>query len=72
VLFHRPASVQDGAVDAAGQLRGMVNGYRVAQALHVAAMLGISDLLADRRRTLADNAEAAAVTLRNAATRPDS
>ena len=46
--------VQDGAVDAAGQLRRMVNGYLVAQALHVAATLGISDLLADRPRTVAD------------------
>jgi hypothetical protein len=52
VLFRRPGSVQDGVVDTAGQLRGMVNGYQVAQALHVAATLGISDLLADRRRTV--------------------
>jgi hypothetical protein len=36
----------------------MVNGYQVSQALHVAATLGISDLLADRRRTVADLAAA--------------
>jgi hypothetical protein len=45
-------------VDAAGELERMVNGYQVAQALHVAAALGISDLLADRPRTVADLAEA--------------
>jgi hypothetical protein len=46
-------------MDAAGQLREMVNGYQVAQALHVAAALGVSDLLADRPRTVADLAAAA-------------
>lgn len=33
-------------MDPTRQLRSMVNGYQVSQALHVAAMLGISELLA--------------------------
>ncbi len=32
---------------ASEQLRYMVNGFRISQALHVAAVLGVSDLLAD-------------------------
>jgi hypothetical protein len=44
---------------AAERLRQMVNGYQVAQALHVAAMLGISDLLAAGPRTVVGLATAA-------------
>ena len=32
---------------ASEQLRDLVNGFRISQALHVAAVLGVSDLLAD-------------------------
>jgi O-methyltransferase domain/Dimerisation domain len=55
---HRPR-VHDGAMKAADQLRQMVNGYQVAQALHVAATLGISDLLAAGPRSVADLATTA-------------
>ena len=51
--------VQSGAMEAGDRLRQMVNGYQMAQALHVAAMLGISDLLAAGPRTVADLATAA-------------
>jgi SAM-dependent methyltransferase len=44
---------------AADRLRHMVNGFQVAQALHVAATLGISDLLAAGPRSVADLATAA-------------
>jgi hypothetical protein len=37
--------------DSANTLRRMVEGYQVSQAIHVAATLGIADLLADTRRT---------------------
>jgi hypothetical protein len=40
-------------------LRRLVNGYQVTQAIHVAATLGIADLLRDGPRTSADLAEAA-------------
>ena len=36
----------------------MINGYQVSQALHVAATLGLSDLLADGPRSVADLAAA--------------
>jgi hypothetical protein len=45
-------------MDPAQQVRQMVNGYQVSQALHVAAVLGISDLLASGPRDVADLAEA--------------
>ena len=40
------------------ELRRMINGYQVSQALHVAATLGLSDLLADGPRSVADLAAA--------------
>ncbi len=45
-------------MDPARHLRQMVNGYQVSQALHVAAMLGLSDLLAEGPRSVADLARA--------------
>jgi hypothetical protein len=39
-------------------LRGLVNGFQVSQAISVAAVLGIADLLADGARTSADLAAA--------------
>ena len=44
-------------MDLAQQLRQMVSGYQVAQAVYVAATLGLSDLLAAGPRTLADLAQ---------------
>lgn len=41
-----------GVMHAAVQLRRLINGYQVSQALHVAAVLGISDALADGPRTV--------------------
>lgn len=41
-------------------LRRLVNGHQVTQAIHVAAVLGIADLLADGPRTSADLAAATA------------
>lgn len=41
-------------MDPTRQLRSMVNGYQVSQALHAAAELGISDALASDPRDLAD------------------
>lgn len=41
-------------MDRSQQLRQMVTGYQVSQALHVAARLGLSDLLAEGPRGLAD------------------
>ena len=58
VPLHRPW-VHPGAMKAADRLRQMVNGYQVAQALHVTATLGISDLLAAGPRSVADLATAA-------------
>ena len=43
----------------AATLIRLVNGYYVSQAIHVAASLGIADLLADGARTSDDLAEAA-------------
>jgi hypothetical protein len=40
------------------ELRRLVNGYQVSQAIHVAAVLGIADLLADGPRASDDLAEA--------------
>jgi hypothetical protein len=41
-------------MDAAARMRAMVNGYQVSQALHVAATLGLSDLLSAGPRTAAE------------------
>jgi hypothetical protein len=41
-------------MDIPGQLRDLVTGFRVSQALYVAAVLGLSDLLADGPRTTQD------------------
>jgi hypothetical protein len=38
-------------MDAASELRRIINGYQASQAVHVAAVLGISDLLAEHPRT---------------------
>ena len=40
------------------ELRRLVNGFQISQAVHVAAVLGISDLLADAPRTVEQLAEA--------------
>ena len=40
------------------ELRRLINGYQVTQAIHVAAVLGIADLLADGPRTSDDLAVA--------------
>jgi len=45
-------------VDIARQLHRLVTGYQVSQAVHVAATLGLSDLLADGPRSVAKLAEA--------------
>jgi O-methyltransferase/methyltransferase family protein len=45
-------------MDPSRELLHMVNGYQVSQALHVAATLGISDLLASGPRDVTDLAEA--------------
>jgi DNA-binding MarR family transcriptional regulator len=41
-------------MDAATELRQIINGYQVSQAVHVAATLGISDLLGQRPQTVGD------------------
>ena len=50
----RPDSDEDERMDEAAKLRQLVNGYRLSQAIHVAAVLGLSDLLADGPRTVDD------------------
>ena len=45
-------------LDSATTIRRMVDGYQVSQAIHVAATLGIADLLADASRTSDDLAAA--------------
>ncbi|MFI7065182.1 methyltransferase [Kribbella sp. NPDC050124] len=45
-------------MDASRQLHRLVTGYQVSQAVHVAASLGLSDLLADGPKTAAELAEA--------------
>jgi len=45
--------------EAAARLLRLVNGYQVSQAIHVAASLGIADLLADGPRTSDELAQAA-------------
>jgi len=45
-------------VSAAAELRRLVNGYQVSQAIHAAATLGIADLLADGPRASDDLAAA--------------
>ena len=47
------------AREATATLMQLVNGYQVSQAIHVAAALGIADLLADGPRTSNDLAQAA-------------
>src|SRR3954471_6332643 len=44
-------------MDAPRELRRIVNGFQLSQAVHVAAVLGISDLLVDGARTLPELAE---------------
>jgi len=44
-------------MNSATELRQLVNGFRVSQAIHVAAVLGLSDLLADGPLTVAELAE---------------
>jgi hypothetical protein len=46
-------------MDPSEQMQRLVTGYRVSQALHTAAVLGLSDLLADQPMTVAELAEAA-------------
>lgn len=48
------------SLDPAVEIRDLVNGYQVSQAIHVAAMLGIADLLAGGRRTNEELADATA------------
>jgi hypothetical protein len=48
-------------------LRRLVNGYQVTQAIHVAAVLGIADLLADGRRSRRGERRARAVAAPRAA-----
>jgi O-methyltransferase domain/Dimerisation domain len=45
-------------MDASRELRRLVTGYQVSQAVHVAATLGLCDLLADGPRSVADLAAA--------------
>ena len=47
--------VEEGELD---QLRRLINGYQVTQAIHVAVTLGIPDLLADGPRAIDDLAAA--------------
>src|SRR5687767_3634837 len=42
---------------AAADVRRLVNGYRVSQAIHVAVVLGLSDLLADGPLSVAELAD---------------
>ena len=44
-------------MSAAADVRRLVNGFRVSQAIHVAVVLGVSDLLAQGPRTVAELAE---------------
>src|SRR5262245_40570584 len=44
--------------NAAATLRQLANGYRLSQAIHVAAVLGLSDLLANGPRTVNELAAA--------------
>src|SRR4051812_9236053 len=48
-----------GEMTPAAELRRLLNGYQVSQAVHVAAVLGIPELLADGPRTPAELAPAA-------------
>jgi hypothetical protein len=52
-------------MDASRELHRLVTGYQVSQAVHVAATLGLSDLLADGPRTVAELAEATGVDARS-------
>ena len=55
-MVHRAEALD---MTASEQLRDLINGFRVSQALHVAAMLGVSDLLADGPLDLESLARAA-------------
>ena len=46
-------------------LHRLVTGYQVSQALHVAATMGLCDLLADGPRSVAELAEAAGADARS-------
>src|SRR5207237_1117122 len=46
-VARRPDSRQDQPMTATADLQRLINGFRLSQAVHVAAVLGISDLLAD-------------------------
>jgi hypothetical protein len=52
-------------MDASRELHRLVTGYQVSQAVHVAANLGLSDLLADGPRSVAELAEATGVDARS-------
>lgn len=56
--FGRSTALDLGSQRPSVALRRLVNGYQVAQALHVAAILGLADLLGDGARTSDDLAEA--------------
>jgi hypothetical protein len=44
--------VKHEGIEASEHLRTLVNGFRVSQALHVAAVLGVSDVLAGGARSV--------------------
>ena len=46
-------------MDNAQQIRSLISGYRVTQAVHIAAVLRLSDLLAGGPLSVADLAKAA-------------
>ena len=52
-------------MSAAADVRRLVNGFRVSQAIHVAVVLGVSDLLADGPRTVTELAEQTACDARS-------
>ncbi|MFG1816182.1 methyltransferase [Kribbella sp. NPDC049174] len=52
-------------MDASRQLHRLVTGYQVSQAVHVAATLGLSDLLADGPRSVVELAEATGTDARS-------
>ncbi|MGW1341927.1 methyltransferase [Kribbella sp. NPDC002412] len=54
-------------MDVAQQLHRLITGHQVAQAVHVAARLGLSDLLADGPRSVAELAESTAADPRSLA-----
>ena len=52
-------------MDAVRELRRLVIGYQVSQAVHVAATLGLSDLLGDGPKSVAELAEATGADARS-------